>query len=520
MSVRQRNIIRPPTANEWFHAVMCHRHLFSGVWIGTRYSKELNKNELIQALKGVIIDHPWLLANLFYSSPKVKRSDARWELIEQLDLENVVEFCNTDECAMDDPKSYLNKKNVVDIIGEGLGDTTNQKNGVLWRLIVVNNTEVCLFFNHALMDGKSAHFFHQSLLYHLRLLESSPALNIGNTEKDNIIKISDLGENIVIPPNPDEMMSVKPNFLYILGILAIEYLPRIFWPRSCRTQWKVPPPLTATPDVFPEKFSLPRLQIQFINLNSQETSSIIRVCKANHVSVTTYLSVLVTDCVSHFSGQKCMRMNIAADFRKSIPKSSYKTHLKGIEPKKVWGFYATTVEGCYNDEKATPFWEKVSKFSNELKRLTTPSKLLSESFISLTGFLPDLYNYLDKWCVCKNINTVYFSNLGYIKYDYSADSKFNIERMSFCTASTSASLIVDAVTTNDNDIPMLSLSLSGGDTLLRGSNQRTIDSLVDELRQRLKSPEKDFNLDPKLMSLSKFGDHENTYEVTDKHLYL
>ncbi len=482
--------IRNISGVEWFHNCMAHRNIFSGVWLSARYTQELDRGMLIQALKLIIKEQPWLLANVFYDV-RGSRSTTSWALIDEIDLDSIVEFITTDDYVKDDPKSPLNEKIIQQIIGDGLGCMARKRDRVLWKIAVVNKVEVVFFWDHVLMDGKTAYFFHELLLKYIRELGDSDE-NTHTTEHNNIVRTVDIAaeKDIELPPSPDDMMTYKPHFFYLLNVLIVQYLPRFFWPRNIRNQWKVLAPFETKPKEVPEVFQFPNNQIGVINLSSEETSNVISLCKANNITVTTYLSVMITDCISHFSGQKTIRMNIAADTRRSIPKDS--KYLNGKDPSKIWGFLATTVEGNYNDEKSTSMWEKLKTFNREFAELVTPQNLIKESFISIMEIVPNMYKFLTGWCYAKAINPMFFSNLGYMKPEYKEDSKYNVERMTFMTCAKGVSSIIDTVTTNVNNSPLLTVTVSAARNFLRSSNQKSIDSLCEEIRERLCDPEDDF----------------------------
>ncbi len=490
--------IRHISGVEWFHNCMAYRNIFSGVWLSARYTQGVDRGRLIKALKMIIRDQPWLLANVFYDV-EGSRFTSSWALIDEIDLDSIVEFITTDDYVEDDPKCPLNEKTVQQIIGDGLGCMARKRDRVLWKVVVVNKVEVVFFWDHVLMDGKTAYFFHELLLKYLRELEHSDE-ETQITEQNNVVRTADLAaeKDIVLPPSPDDMMTYKPHFFYLLNVLIVQYLPRFFWPRDIRHQWKVLPPFDTTPEEIPERFEFPNNQIGVINMTSEETSNVIRLCKANHTTVTIYLSVLITDCISHFSGKKTIRMNIAADYRRSIPKDS--KYLNGRDPDKLWGFLATTVEGNYNDEKPTSMWEKLSTFSKEFPKLITPQNLIKESFVSVMEIVPNMYRFLNNWVYTKGINPMFFSNLGYMKPEYKQDSKYNIERMAFMTCAKGVSSIIDSVTTNYNNSPVLTVTVSAAANFIRSSNQKSIDSLCDEIRERLRAPENDF--EPQVQKLS------------------
>ncbi len=502
--------IRHASHVEWFYNVATCRNIFGCVTQSCRYSNPVSKERLIYALRCVIIEQPWLLANMFYKSPEVSCKEVSWRLIEELDINNIVEYRYTKESPDDDPKSPLNSKDVSTIVNRGMSDNDNRMDAVQWKIIVYNDVEICLVFDHGLIDGITAYLFHELLLKYIRQQES---LNIDYSLEKTTVGIKDLPADgdatLLLPPDPDSLIKYWPSTLFLITTLVSQYLPRFFWPSSCRSLWAAPGALPKASEykVIPKKPDVPPVHSEIINLTVEETKNIIKACKKHNVTITAFLTTLTTECVSHYlnlnptnTTPTPIRFNILANTRKCISPSNPK--LNGIIPSRVWGFHATAVSGTYRDDNnSTTLGEKIIAFSSELHEMVKPKYLLTKSFNSLIEAVPKVFNFFTGWFTDPSINPIFWSNLGYKKFEYDSNSKYNIERMSLVTGVPGIGLLVDAVTTNYKDSPIMTLSLTASCMLLRGAKtkleKKDISDLAKEIRELLKSPDKimDFNND-------------------------
>ncbi len=501
MSLKAGQHIRNVGCVEWFYNVAICRHLFGSVSESCRYSNPISKERLIYALRCIIMDQPWLLANMFYKSPEVGCNEASWALIEELDLNSVVDYRYTTETVEDDPKSPLTSKAASTMLNRGKPENDNRTDAVQWRIIVYNDIEVCLVFDHGIFDGITAYMFHELLLKYLRQQES---LNVDYSLQKITIGVKDIpvptdrDATSLFPPHPDRVIKYSPSKLFLINNVIGQYLPRFFWPHSLKRLWTIPGaiPNVSEYKVIPKTPDLPPVQSEIINLTEQETDKILKACKKHNVTVTAFLTTLTAECVSHYfdlnpsnKTPTPIRFTILANTRKCISPSN--PNLNGIEPSRLWGFHATGVSGTYHDDNnSTTLGEKIIAFGSELRELVQPKNLLTKSLNALIEFIPSSFNFFTYWLRDPTFNLIYWSNLGYHKFEYNPNSKYNIERMTLAAGVPGVGFMVEAATTNYKDSPVMTLTFTASSMFLRGvRNQppkKDISEFVKEMRELLK----------------------------------
>ncbi len=487
-----QNVIRSPNSLEWSHVVLSDRNISCSVCVSSRYEKPLLKTDLFRALRKVILTQPWLLANLFYKS--VKDSDPsqiKWALIDELDLTDIVEFKTTTKSAEDDSKSPLTSFEVLQMSATRFAET-NKRDKPLWKIIVYNNIEVCLLFSHAIMDGMSAMKIQRLLLHNLRLLDTENA-NLSTIE-NNYTKITpaDFHGKFQFPPDSNNLITYKPSLSFLLFMLLIHFLPQFLLPKSQKQLGIVPPLLKISSEEkelpIPEKVTCPSPQVAIINLSSAETAKIMKECKLHNVTVTSFLSIIMAEAVSHFSGQRHMQIFMAANSRKCI--SDLAPELNGTNPDDVLGAgYSALMASIYNKDHPKTLSGQITKFNETLKVMKTPENLKTRSMNCFSRF-DGMYKYTEGLFTSDSQTSLCVSNLGYQRTECIPNSRFNVERMTFFNGSPGNPLHYNIITTNSvDDLPLMTISVMVGDNLLRASNQTCITSLIEDIKRMVKTPD-------------------------------
>ncbi len=480
LSSKRNEIIRPLTYLEWYYGLMSYRGLIGSVTVTARYAKPMTKPEVIRAVKSVIIKNPWLLANVFTDNIRGEPTDCVWKYAEKIDLNDVVQFINVKNGQEEDPKSPLSSKLVTDMLHRSfLWSDMNKTDKVLWKIIVLNDVELCLVYDHGLLDGKSGQSFQMSIFETLREFENIPL-------EDNMVTTvgqSDLPEDVPHINDPDCMLHYKGALSYLLFAALLPMIPNMFRPRRLRYK-PAPPPIPKSEQAkgIPEQIEFEKAKVELLHLTTEETQNIIKACKQHNSTVTAFVNIAGIDVISRVTGINKIRHQTPIDARKCISPSN--PTLRGTDKKRVLGFFTSIFDSYYDRKSKRTFWQKVIEHTNEIKSKTTDDFIYTSTLPCLvkSPLFPGTYKFLDQVATQKRDYTMWLSNLGYVKLDYKEESKFNVERMNFMFAGAFNAVIVDCITTNNNGSPVMSLYFHDGPNSLKNRSDLTkIKELVKEM---------------------------------------
>ncbi len=480
LETQRDDIIRPVDAVEWYYGLMSYRGLFGSVELTSRYTKPVTKPEIIRALKSIILKNPWLLANIYCDDIKGEASDCVWKYIEKVDLNDVVEFQYLKNEQEEDPDSPLNSELVSKMIHHSfLRANINKTDVVLWKVVVLNDVEVCFIYDHGLLDGRSGQSIQLSIFETLRELENVPL-------DDNMITTigrSDLPEIVPHINNPN-VIPYKGKLSYLLWAVLLPMLPHFLRPKELRYTPAAPPiPVAEQAKGIPVQMDFGKGKVELLHLTAEETQNIINVCKKNKSSVTSFINQAGIEAVSKVTGVNKLRHQTPLDARKCISPSD--PYIRKSDPRRILGFYTSIFDSYYDRNSTETFWQKVIRHTEEIKRKSEVKFILTRTLPCLVySFLfPNTYKFLDMVATDKREYTMWLSNLGYVKFDYKEESKFNIERMDFMSSAAFNAIIIDVVTTNNNGSPVMSIYLHDGPNSLEDAGD--LRKLKDLLRETI-----------------------------------
>ncbi len=470
---QKSSFIRPLSIGEWTFMLLQYRNLFGYITVTSRYTKPIKRFEIMKAIKLIIIDNPWLLSNVFTDNVKCKPKDCQWRYVEKVELNDIVQFIHVNDNDIDqkdDNKAKLDPKVCSDILSYSLN--LNNKNALLWKIIIVNEVEVCFLFNHGMFDAMSGVFIQKQILETLRRNENTPF------KEDNlstIITRYDLPEKVPHIHDPAALLPYSSSALFLLKTISLQLLPNFLKPKYLRFK-RFGPPIenfrNINDDKIQERFNQKgNVKIAIINLNTIETENIIKACKKKEVTVTSFLNIAGVKTISKILKSNNLLYQTAVDLRRiiSVENSNLISKYTNKTSKELIGFLNTTLDLYYDDEKSNKisFWENVSKHRKDVLKQLTSDFIFKKTLGSLvfSPFFPKTgYKATNLFAISKRTSSFVLSNLGYQHTKYLSNSKFNVERMTFVTYSVwgCAALKIDCITTNNNNSPVMTLSLQCG----------------------------------------------------------
>ncbi len=512
------DIIRSLNPGEWYFTVLEHRHLSGGVMVSARYDKPLNKQEVVRALRSVLLDEPWLLVNLFNAGDfKGIAKDVYWKYIDEINLNDVVEFQNVKNSQTDDVQSPFSSSLITDFLYKSPFDLNFGKSDkVLWKLIILNEIEICFIYSHGLQDGESGSIFQRNLFNKLRKFENIPFKDDDTTK----IGKKDIPKDIQQINNSDLYLHYKLSTSFLIKLASLPILPNFLKPRHMK-YITFPPPLSVEKQskyngTLPDVLELGPVKSIFVNLNGIETKNIIKACKKNKTTVTAFLNIASIEVISNFLNKDILMHQVPIDTRKYINKDK-------IESNSIIGFFTNLVE-FYYDKKLTKhqsFWDKVRNNSKQLKQEISTNKVFNNTLASIlySPIFNNPFKLTNSLSISNLLASLSISNLGFEKFIYNKNSKFNIKRMSFsfyCTYGI-ASVLIDVITTNYNDDePVMTLYFQTGNNCFKFEELEKITEKIKEKITDLNLLEGDFeNSDQEIqeMQLDKTVNNVNSVRV-------
>ncbi len=465
--------IRSLNASEWFYTTLGYRGLLGSVSVTSRYTKPLSKLELIRALRPVILENPWLLANVFTESMEANPEDCYWKYIDEVDLNDVVKFINVTNVHDEDPKSHLDNSTVNKLISHNF--SINTVNGLLWRIVVVNETELCFIFDHGIFDGMSGQIFQEFLLESLRKWENFPLKH----EEITTIGKFDLPEMVTHVNNPAAFLPYSGSISYLLKTVFLPVIPKFLRPHYLRyTPLPSPLPKKRQNSPIPVKLNLDPVKFTLVNLTHEETKNIINACKKNNSTVTAFINIAIVEAISNITKEDTLLHDTPVNVRRLISQDN--PALNNLNPKHVLGFFTSIIDSYYHKDFSHTFWDKVKENTEDIKKKTNKKYLMTYTLPCLfSSFIFNSYKAATSMAVSNRESSLTVSNLGFHKVDYKQESKFNVERMTFFTYSQYAGVLVDCVSTNNNNSPVMTVYIQAGPNSL--SNIQ-----LQELRRQFK----------------------------------
>ncbi|KAI5952848.1 ATF1 [Candida jiufengensis] len=284
---KQEEIIisRPLSKSEHFFRSRTATKCFNSFQVTAIYNQNLKKNLnlFFNALRKTIIDYHISVSNVQLDS---KLNSFVFHPLNSVKLGDVLEFLNPDD--------YITNGRINENFMKYVNDTTifelySQK--PLFRLILVGENTLSCSFEHTIADGIVTNYFHEILVENLAFVEKQSNWDILESEygcyKDATVTLdSELFtfskdkkyiKNSLPPPVDLFMEDIELDYTH--G--DPDYHEKII-PKKYPTKWK---------GRFPAKFTKD-IAFKLINFTPEETKQILKKCKENKVSLTSYIQII------------------------------------------------------------------------------------------------------------------------------------------------------------------------------------------------------------------------------------
>ncbi len=499
-TTRRTGQIRSLNNLEWSHALLGYRDLLGSNMVTATYTTSLSKRDLVGAIRCVILENPWLLANIFTHDLKGSSHNCYWRYINEVNLNDVVEF------------RYINNNTRVKLYSSLVSNLVhrsftwkgfNKRDELLWKVVVINDIELCFIFDNSLLDGKSGDIVQLSILKILRNLE-----NVPSNQKELYLKTigrSDLPALIPHINDPQIYLNYNYSIPYLLKTIILPKITDLLTPKKLKYSFFNPLiPNLKDPSNVPEKIIFdndndndsldPKLTI--INLSTIETKNIINSCEDHNVSVTAFLNIVAIRAVNKVLKKRRLIYQSLIDSRNCISPSNSILNLNQKSSNILLGNFFSIIKCHYDEQKfnTISFWKHVLKNDRELKRKSLKKNIKKKSLtcliLSSSIYISNVYKYINKLVISKRDAIVTIANLDHDNRDldlqFNKLSKFNIERMSFITGAALETILIQSITTtnttNTNNSPVMTLYFQAG---INSINFQQLNEITTEFKKTI-----------------------------------
>ncbi|CAH2352178.1 hypothetical protein CLIB1423_06S00540 [[Candida] railenensis] len=360
------------------------------------YSKAISKELLFKALRKSLIDYVMLTCNVFKAE-----NHCYYHPIPRISFDDIVSF-ELDQ-ALDE--TFLKK------INEEIRFQL-YANQPLFKVILLEKNQVCAVFEHTINDGVAGAFFHEILIENLAFIEND-ADQVFEQEYGASDFLFDLDEDkskikYSLPPPVDPFM---------------EPYEVDFSDNDPNHYSKITPKgLTKWDGRFPMKREFVS-SFKMINFTPEEVGKILKKCKENGVTLTSYIEVVHALTVQPIIGDNNYSVNkIALNLRKWLKSpmdanGQYKEMLSGFPEHKILGTWAhlglaENLPPLYKFD-----WDLVKFVNENLKKTVTNTKVMSCSkvFFDSASKTDDNADFFSSHIGKPRPDMVKISNLGFVK---------------------------------------------------------------------------------------------------------
>lgn len=394
---------REPGFFEKYYLCRSAEKYTTNVSVIARYNRHIDKVVLSNALRSLIVKNPEFCCNFFSDEPyeKIKKQNGnpyRLKPLNKITFEDVV-FYEQIEKDLDD--EILDRLDT-----EYSGININEP---LWKLIIFENTAsqyLTFLYDHTLWDGKSGQFFHEELLSELEHFSISEDISF----QDNLFDY-DKDKSIlpVLPKSSDKLfdlydMDMWYTFKHILKLIIPTGITNYLTSNS------LVEPYTLISYPFPKEDNLSNLtstKLRLVHVDASSLNNIMKKCKENGVTLTSYLTALMTYCLkesvlSDVGDNKVASILIPMSGRRYYPDKAQETK---------FGLYVGSMNYNINIDTVTE-----GNLKNLSQSLLKDMRIALETrepfkFCSLLK-LVNIWDFLGAKVKKNDRGTIAFSNLG------------------------------------------------------------------------------------------------------------
>ncbi len=410
---------------EQYFTVRSEKDLYKSILVSASYSTPISKPELIRAVRAVVLDNPILSANVFQLEDGCK--SAWLGIVPSFDIECAIEYRYTSDkygpnkMPEDGSIFQFTADLFPGLMNEGFSSNLSQQDKVLWKLIVLNNTEVCFIYDHCLADGMSSCFFHDSLFKKLVEFENQP---LNPSSLNSKFVFSDFNPSNPLPPPIELLLDFHTSMKSLAGELWNYYAPKFLKSKKIANAWKAKPISDTREALFDLKTGKAIINsspiYDLITLDNKSTSKILSICKEKKVTVTSFLTIAFLESILDITKSKPTQFAIAVDARRYLDVDKFNQLQKNSNITSVnnlIGCYLTDV--TFNLNPVVPgntAWEVVDELSNSIKYKIKPEIISKSDTTHELKFIDDFSEFFVKRTLEPIDETLSLSNLGYRKF--------------------------------------------------------------------------------------------------------
>lgn len=433
------------------------------------------------ALKKTVLDYHILITNVQFNT---SIDSYFYEPLNSVDFASVVELIESD--------GYIDNN----VINEKFMKLVNQitfnlySQDPLFKLMLVGENHLCVVLEHTIADGLVARYIHEILLENLAYcdntsnwdtlqreygfvdLDNPHSAQLFNLERDHkFIKNS-------LPPPIDLFLSMDEDYTG-----GDPQFSELIIPPSTEGKWLGRFPAVDTHDV----------AFKLINVPPNETEKILKRCRAEQTSVTSYIEVILALTIHSLFRGKYASFKCAMALRRHFDaKSAPKEYVSILSQPgyKILGTLAHMGFGM-NLPPITEFsWELVRKVNNHIVEGCKNKRALNQ----LKGFkdVADLKDETNEFFFQRQLNkpkadAVKISNLGFVhptEYQTELGRMWKIHNMIFAQdmAPYASEFMLNIISTAKGG---LNLVLSYYDYTFDDSEWDNFDHFIENLRQNM-----------------------------------
>ncbi|EGW31515.1 uncharacterized protein SPAPADRAFT_62095 [Spathaspora passalidarum NRRL Y-27907] len=437
--------IRKPEFNERYYICRCTEGYSSNFSITAKYSKQVNKELLSNALHSLIKKNSWLTHNYFRtedvhgSLTRGKNYEVR--VLDSIKFSDVVTFRNIN--------TY--NEEIAEEVNRNMVPMDTQL--PLWRIIVFHESSgdqlLCIYVDHSNYDGLAVVQFHKDLTQELANAEEKFIEEIFSYQRDfeylpkTIMPAAEIITDLYIP-----------SYFKIIRHYLEKYVPFLAkftnWITSIFTRkTKFTPNLGIQP-LFHTKKPVERnleTKFKFLNFTPDQVVKITKFCRSQGITLTSYFNVLflktleetvfkAVDPSLEFSTSSLIAVNGRRYYSEDIKNFRYGTMICG-------------------DQVILP---PVKDATSSMKYF---HQKMVENIKSKVSFkLVGMYNHMNCWEFFKRKIgkiggrfTLTISNLGKVE---NSNSECKLEKMYFCSNSGVVyNFLLNMTTTPNNELTVV-----------------------------------------------------------------
>lgn len=474
-------ISRPLSVSENFFRSRTASGNYRNFQVTATYEPGLKKNLklLYYALRKTVLDYHILITNVQFSTSK---DNYVYGPLHKVDFASVVEIVEGDNYITDGMinESFMKMVN-------GITFDLYSKSP-LFKLVLLGDNQLCAVFEHTIADGLVARYIHEILLENLAYCEnnwSTLQKEYGMTETvdpfGSQLFNSDCDKELLknsLPPPIDLFLSMDDDYTG-----GDPQFSELVVPSNTNGKWPGRFPATDTHDI----------AFKLVNFPPEETTKILNKCRAEKVSITSYIEVIFALTIHPLLKGKYASYKCAMALRRHLDAETAPKQYKSILSQpgyKILGTLAHMGFGMNLPPIKEFSWDLVREINEHIASGCRNKRALNQ----LKGFkdTADLKDKKNEHFFKKQLNrpkadAVKISNLGFVhptEHQSGLSRKWLITNMIFSQdmAPYASEFMLNVISTSKGG---MNLTLSYYDYSFEDSQWENFDHFVDTLQRNM-----------------------------------